>query len=96
LTWCIEARYADASGIFAYNLTNMDVINRDGASGTMTGNVTDAEASWFVEAGAGNLHLTSSATSAIDQGAPLDDVPEDIDGDSRDPSPDVGADELDE
>ncbi len=93
LTWSIEARFADTSGTFAYNLTNMDIISRDSADATMTGNLTDAVEGWFETPASGDLHLTAAATDAIDGGAPLAAVPNDIDGDSRGDSPDVGADE---
>lgn len=97
LWWGIEARYADSQGTFAYNLTNLEIwADRDGASGTLTGNVTDAQESWFVDAAEGDLHLTSLATAAIDQGAALPQVPNDYDGDARPLglAPDVGADEY--
>jgi hypothetical protein len=96
LTWGMEARFSDSQGTFAYNLTNMAIINRDGANGTLTDNVTNAQTSWFVNAAAGDLHLRATATDAIDQAATLDDVPDDFDGDARPigPAPDVGADEY--
>jgi len=97
LWWGMEARYADSQGNFAYNLTNLEIwADRDGASGTLTGNVTDAQSTWFVGAAGGDLHLTPLATAAIDQAAALPQVPDDYDGDARPigPAPDVGADEY--
>ena len=97
LWWGMEARYADSQGSFAYNLTNLEIwADRDGASGALTGNVTDAQSSWFVDAAAGDLHLSPLATEAIDQAAALPQVPNDYDGDARPigPAPDVGADEY--
>jgi len=97
LTWGIEARYGDSRGTFAYNLTNKNIWhNRDGAQGTLMGNVTNAQFSWFVDAASGDLHLVTTATDAIDQAASLADVPDDYDGDARPigPAPDVGADEY--
>jgi len=97
LWWGMEARYADSQGAFAYNLTNLAIwADRDGASGTLTGNVTGAQGSWFVNAAAGDLHLSPLATAAIDQAATLPQVPDDYDGDARPigPAPDVGADEY--
>ncbi|MBN1659251.1 MAG: right-handed parallel beta-helix repeat-containing protein [Anaerolineae bacterium] len=96
LTWGMEARFDDTEGILAYNLTNLAVINRDGASATLTGNVTTAAVGWFAGAGAGDLHLAAGATGAIDQAMPLAAVPADVDGDPRPigPAPDVGADEY--
>ncbi len=97
LWWGMEARYADSQGTFAYNLTNLEIwADRDGASGTLTGNVTDAQSAWFVDAAGGDLHLTPLAAAAIDQAAALPQVPDDYDGDARPigPAPDVGADEY--
>ena len=70
--------------------------NRDGAQGSVVGNVTSAQASWFVDAAAGDLHLNSSATAAIDRATTLVDVSDDYDGDARPigPAPDIGADEY--
>jgi hypothetical protein len=97
LTWGMEARFSDSQGTFAYNLTNMDIWhNRDGAQGTLTGNVTNAQSSWFVDAASGDLHLVPTASDAIDQAVTLVDVPDDFDGDVRPIglAPDVGADEY--
>jgi len=96
LDWGMEARFSDSQGNFAYNLTNMRIWNdRDGATATLSGNVTNAQTNWFVDNAAnGNLHLAAGATAAIDQASPLAEVNGDIDGDPRDASPDIGADEL--
>lgn len=42
----------------------------------------------------GDLHLKAGATAAIDQAAPLANVGDDYDGQPRDLSPDLGADEF--
>lgn len=97
LTWGMEARFSDSQGTFAYNLTNMDIWgNRDGADGTLTGNLTNAQSDWFVNAAAGDLHLVATAVAAIDQAASLPQVTDDFDGDGRPlgPAPDIGADEY--
>jgi hypothetical protein len=99
LTWGMEARFSDTQGTFAYNLTNMDIwADRDGAQGTLLGNLTNAQADWFVDPAAGDLHLRDTATAAIDQAAALLEVTDDIDGDARPigPAPDIGADEYGE
>ncbi len=96
LTWIMEARYGDTTGTFINNLTNMDIWeNREGAVGLEIDCVTSAEETWFVDSADGDLHLVDTATSAIDQGEPLAEVPEDIDGDSRmtGGAADLGADE---
>jgi hypothetical protein len=93
----MEARFSDSQGTFVYNLTNMDIWHdRDGAQGILTGNVVDAQTSWFVDAASGDLHLVATATDAIDQAASLADVTDDFDGDARPigPAPDIGADEY--
>jgi len=96
LDWGMEARYSESQGNFAYNLTNMRIWeNRDGASATVTGNVTYALADWFVDNAAnGNLHLSAAAASAIDKASPLAEVSGDIDGHERGMTPDIGADEF--
>ncbi|MBC7258580.1 MAG: right-handed parallel beta-helix repeat-containing protein [Chloroflexi bacterium] len=97
LTWGMEARFADTSGTFAYNLTNMDIrLNRDGANATGTGNVVNAQSDWFADPAGADLHLTNAATAAIDQAAALAQVTDDLDGDARPigPAPDIGADEF--
>ncbi len=96
LTWGMETRFADSSGTFAYNLTNLAILgDRDGAAGTLTGNLTGADSTWFIDAAGGDLHLTPTATSAIDQAVTLAEVTLDYDGQARPygSAPDVGADE---
>ena len=96
-TWGMEARFSDSQGTFSYNLTNMDILpDRDGAQGTVVGNITSADPSWFQDASSGDLHLSLTAVAAIDQASPHSDVTDDFDGDPR-PfgiAPDVGADEY--
>lgn len=97
LTWGMEARFAGTEGTFAYNLTNMDIwADREGAAATVTGNVTDAEEAWFVDAANADLHVVAPATAVIDQAATLAQVPDDFDGDARPigDAPDIGADEV--
>jgi hypothetical protein len=97
VTWGMEARCSESVGTFAYNLTNMDILlNRDGANATGTGNVTNAQSSWFVNPAATDLHLVGTTTAAIDQAVTLVQVPDDYDGDVRPigAAPDVGADEY--
>jgi len=96
LTWLMEARYGDTSGTFVNNLTNMTIWeDRDGAAGVEVDCITNAEAGWFADAGANDLHLVESATAAIDAGGILAEVPGDFDGDARTigGASDIGADE---
>ena len=90
-----EARGSMTHGTFAHNLTSSHLwLDRDGASGQDAGNITGAGAGWFVDVAVGDLHLAAGGAGALDSAAPLAEVPTDIDGDERGPSPDVGADEV--
>ena len=93
----IEYRFAATTGVdIRYNLTDGLVQKRDGASGTVSSNVTNALASWFVNAAAGDLHLVASASGAINRALAHPDVPVDYDLQSRagDGVPDAGGDEF--
>ena len=97
LTWGMEARYTDSQGTFANNLTNMKIwADRDGAQGTLTGNLTNALSSWFADPLKADLHLLPTAAYAIDQADTLMNVTDDYDGDMRPlgTAPDIGADEF--
>ena len=90
----IEWRFPHASATVSNNLVNHTVRERDGAAATLAGNLTDAQAGWYVAAAGGDLHLLATATVAIDHGVATD-LAGDIDGEARPsgPAPDVGADE---
>ncbi len=93
----IEYRFSTTTGVqILYNLTDSAITQRDGASATVTGNIINAQASWFVNASVGNLHLTSAATEAIGHGGTVSQVTTDYDGQTRPigSAPDVGADEY--
>jgi PKD repeat protein len=93
----IEYRFAATTGVqILNNLTNKAIASRDSATGTLSGNLTNAQSSWFVNTATGDLHLTASATAAIGQVSPLSNVPDDYNGDSRPTSGkiDIGADEY--
>jgi hypothetical protein len=93
----VEYRFATTTGVvIENNLTDAAITARDGATGTVTNNLTNAQASWFVNESVGNLHLVPTATAAIDHGLALASVTTDYDGQTR-PSgaaPDIGADEY--
>jgi membrane-bound lytic murein transglycosylase B len=55
------------------------MVSRDGPTATVTGNVTNATSSWFVNEGIGDLHLTAAATGAIGKGQYLPEVSTDYD-----------------
>jgi hypothetical protein len=92
----IEYRFSGATGIeITNNLTDASIVSRDGASATVTNNVTNAISNMFVNPGAGDLHLRSTATTVIDKGI-LVAINEDFDGQNRPIgiATDIGADEY--
>lgn len=94
----IEYRYGDTrNATIGNNLTDTAIRARDGGTATLFANVTNATPSMFVNPAGGNLHLSSSAGSAIDRGQTVTDVKDDWDGLVRPTRAafDVGADELD-
>ncbi len=94
----IEYRFSGTQRItIQNNCTNKRIQMRDGASGTASNNVTDAQSVWFISPATGNLHLVSGAISAvIDKGIPVAGLISDIDGDKRPIGSgiDIGADEF--
>jgi hypothetical protein len=92
--WNIEYRFDNSDGEIGYNLTDGRILKRNDASAQVFGNIENAKKNWFVDPDQYNLHLIDEATNAIDAAKPLEDVKEDIDGEARDKTPDVGADEL--
>ena len=95
LSSSIEWRFPNTAASIANNLVSHNLVPRDAGLATLTGNVTGAPASLFVNAAAGDLHLRSTASAAIDQAVPITTpVPWDIDSQSRVAPADVGADEY--
>jgi hypothetical protein len=94
----IEYRFSSTQRItIQNNCTNKRIQARDGASGTASNNVTDAQSGWFVSPATGNLHLVSGSISAvIDKGISIPGLISDIDGDKRPAGSgiDIGADEF--
>jgi hypothetical protein len=93
----IEYRFSGTYGVeIINNLTNGDITSRDGGSGTIETNVTDAEEGWFVDVSLGDLHLSYEVDSVIDEGQTLPDVVNDYDGESRPQGGgyDIGGDEV--
>lgn len=90
----LEWRFSRTSAVVTNNLVNLPMRQRDGATATLAGNLTDAAAAWFVAPSSGDLHLLASA-GAIDQGVTTG-VTNDIDGELRPRGlgADVGADET--
>lgn len=93
--WTIEFRFRPSGGTIANNLADGPIRRRDGAAASEFGNLTRAGPAWFIDAAAGDLHLSPAATAAIDRATPVAGVTDDVDGEPRPAgaAPDVGADE---
>ncbi|MBD3308003.1 hypothetical protein GF339_16295 [candidate division KSB3 bacterium] len=92
----IEYRFPGTRGVeIINNLSNASITNRDGGSGRIETNVTNAQNSWFVDVRSGDLHLRSPEPSVIDQGQALGQISQDIDCEIRPQGAgyDIGADE---
>jgi hypothetical protein len=94
--WAIEYRFANTSGVLiANNLSNKPVMSRDGASGTVSKNVSNAAGIWFANKASGDLHLASAVTGVVASGESITGLVEDFDGQARPSnSIDIGADQL--
>jgi hypothetical protein len=92
----IEFRFNTTGGEARNNLADAPIASRDGATFSESGSLLTATPSLFVNPAAADLHLKSTATSAIDRVPTLAGVAYDIDGDARPagPASDVGADEF--
>lgn len=97
----IEGRFSGSRGIvLANNIVSHEIRERDGAdqeeSGTLR--VDPATDDLFVDLTGGDLHLRADAAAAIDQGDAdaigAGECDDDIDGESREDTPDIGADEV--
>ncbi len=91
-TTAFDFQFANTQVITKNNLYYPTNVTRDNAVPIWANN-TLATSGMFVNLLAGDLHLLSTATAAINQGATVG-VAQDIDGDARDAQPDVGADEY--
>lgn len=84
-----------ANNLLSHNLRERIESGEEPAEVIAEGNLEDAPAASFVDVVGQDLHLVASA-SAVDAGVPLSGesaVTHDLDGEPRDASPDVGADE---
>lgn len=93
----IEYRWSVTTGVeIRNNLTNKDITSRDEASGTVSHNSITAQADWFLDATAGDLHLTGTGHGVVDTGMALPEVNDDFDQESRPQGVgvDIGADEY--
>ena len=78
------------------NLANKGIARRDGASGTVSNNVSTASRDWFVNVSEGDLHLASGVSAAVDVGLEISGLSDDFDGQNRPQGSgfDIGADEY--
>jgi hypothetical protein len=94
--YSIEADQPETTGaIIRNNLTDEPILpDRRGAAATVSGNLSDARASDFRDAAAGDLHLAATATRVIDAVQAVGGRSYDLDCDDigNDPA-DLGADE---
>ena len=66
--WSISIRFPTATARVWNNLSNRQVILRDGAKADLKANVTTAQRNWFVDAGRGDLRLVRGDLPAVDTG----------------------------
>ncbi len=92
----IEYRWPETSGLRVFNnLSNREVSARNNASASLENNVVNANASWFVNANNGDLHLSECNESTIvGEGTELTEVADDFDAEPRNASNDIGADQC--
>ncbi|MDP9322254.1 MAG: hypothetical protein M3P13_01360 [Acidobacteriota bacterium] len=93
----IEYRFPHTTGVvIANNVLDGNVMARDGATGSVSGNYTNASAALFVNPAAGDLHLRPTAAVLLGQvSVPPPAAGVDWDGESRPAgSTDTGADEY--
>lgn len=95
--YAVQFRFATTTnGTARNNLADAPVHLRDSANAVLSGNLSTATAGMFVNPAAGDLHLRSSATNAIDKANSLGTVTNDFDGERRPRGTraDIGADEF--
>ncbi len=91
----LEWRFANTNVQIANNAVSYNMMARDGGKAELSGNLENAAIDLFLNPAGGDIHLSESASDAIDKGAVLGAgiCDEDIDGEARDATPDIGADE---
>lgn len=93
----VEWRFGRTRATVTNNLVSHNLLQREGGTATLAANLENAPASYFVDAvSSGDLHLQAGATGARDRGVVIPGglAATDIDGQVRDSTPDIGADEY--
>ena len=94
----IEYRFPHTTGVvIANNVLDGNILARDGATGTVTGNYTAASASLFVNPAGGDMHVSAAGAAALLNmiATPRAAAPLDWDGEPRPAgATDIGADEA--
>ena len=92
----IEFRFNTTGSDAQNNLSDADIGSRNGASFTLSNNLTNANSAMFINPTSGDLHLQATATSAIDQVVAPVDAMRDFDDELRPDGveADIGADEF--
>lgn len=92
----IEYRFSTEKSVsITNNLTNREIISRDSGKGKVSNNIKSAQAGWFKNSSAGDLHLAGSVAGVVDSGIPVTGLRDDFDQESRPMGKgiDIGADE---
>lgn len=92
----IEWRFDNTDVEIKNNLVSHNLRDRGGTA-VLDSNLENVQLSLFVDGINGDLHLLSTAVSALDQAVMLTEVTDDVDGNGRPygAAADIGADELD-
>jgi hypothetical protein len=94
MSFSMEYRFAATKNtVFTNNLTNKQILARDGGTGSLSNNVTNASASWFKNVAAGDLHLASAVSAVVNLGKAVTGLTDDFDGQTRS-GVDIGADQF--
>ena len=91
--WSISIRFPTASVGVWNNLSNRQVILRDGAKADLKGNMINARRDWFVDARRGDLRLARSNVPAVNAGVTVAEREKRVTADVSfsGSAPDVGA-----